>query len=424
MRLETPHAEAIISMLEEAQDIGLPYAFWEEGYMTRALNSSDFSFFDTYGAARRHWEDQTLFGDFPAWDNQPVFYFRQVDELLEDIKQANGLTNQSDMNYNNLENLKEELSRLGFGKKVQEDMQKQMEQGKAEFTLHDRVQGNKGQIDLLLYFRQSGQSENYYLNKFDVRLLNGKPLAEGEKFMVMNPEIKLDGKPVVKNFDLASEAINFFKAQSGDNTLAVGKDWANKSDLAKMEKGSVNYVDKDFNRTYKNPEINQTVFVERGKGFTAEQALNLIQGRAVFRDDLIKLGGEPYMAWNKLDMDSQKDRYHNFQMLQYHVPTFGFDLKETLGKFNIKELADEKKLEALVKSFEQGNRPLVTVVKDGQEIKLAAEIQPRYSQLNFFHGDGKPEKREQFLKESEKDNKPEVSKDKAQSKTQEQGMTM
>jgi len=191
-----------------------------------------------------------------------------------------------------------------------------------------------------------------------------------------------------------------------------------------MEANNVNYVEKDFARTYKNPGISQTFFVERGRGFTAEQAVNLIQGRAIYRDDLMKLGGEPYKAWVKLDMDSQKDRYHNFQTLQYHVPTYGFDLEKTLDKFNIKELNDEKKREQLIKSVEQGNRPMVTLVKDGQESKLFMEVQPRYSQANFFREDGKPEKREQFLKEPLHEQKLELNKGKGQAKEQEQGMAV
>ena len=54
MNLKTPYAEAIISMLEDAQDIGIGYTFWSEGYMDWPLNPSDFSFFDTYGDAHRH----------------------------------------------------------------------------------------------------------------------------------------------------------------------------------------------------------------------------------------------------------------------------------------------------------------------------------------------------------------------------------
>ncbi|HWY36996.1 MAG TPA: hypothetical protein VNY73_00460 [Bacteroidia bacterium] len=422
MNLQTPHAEAIISMLEDAQDIGMGYTVWSEGIMNWALNPSDFSFFDTYGGALAHWEQQNMFNDdFTIWD-EDVYYLRPVEVLLEEIKQANGLTKENDMNRNNLENLRDELKRLGFKDKVIADMEKQMEKGVPDFTLHDQVPGSRGQVDLTLHFRQSGQSENYYFNKFEAALNTGKGLEEGQKYMVISPNPNEPGKNLVKSFDNVSSAIAFFKEQKGDSELAAGKDAAHKTELAKMEQGKVNYVAKDFQRTFRTPAQTQTFFVERGKGFTAEQAANLIQGRAVYRDDLLNLGGQEYKAWIKLDMDSPKDRYQNYQTNQYHVPTYGFDLEKTLEKFQLKEMDDPAKKEKLIHALENGNRPLITTVKDGQDTKLFMEASPRYSQLNFFREDGKPEKREQFLKEPALDQNLKLNKGKE--KEQEQGMAV
>jgi hypothetical protein len=56
----------------------------------------------------------------------------------------------------------------------------------------------------------------------------------------------------------------------------------------------------------------------------------------------LNLGGQEYKAWIKLDMDSPKDRYQNYQTNQYHVPTYGFDLEKVLDKFHVKELDDPK----------------------------------------------------------------------------------
>jgi hypothetical protein len=50
------------------------------------------------------------------------------------------------------------------------------------------------------------------------------------------------------------------------------------------------------------------------------------------------------------------------------------------------------------------------------------EAVPRYSQLNFFREDGKPEKREQFLKEPKLDQTLQLNKGKG--KEQEQGMAV
>jgi hypothetical protein len=317
------------------------------------------------------------------------------------------------MNLNNLENLKEELKTLGFKKGVTAEMEKQMEKGVPEFLLHDKTNGNKGQIDLTLHFKQSGQSEHYYFNKYVVALNTGKPLEEGHKYMVVTPDENKPDKNLVKSFEHVSDAISFFKEQKGNSVLASGKDAAHKTDLVKMENGKVNYVAKDFQRTYRVPAVTQTFFVERGKGFNAEQAANLIQGRAVYRDDLLKLGGEPYKAWVKLDMDNPKDRYQNFTTSQYHVPTYGFELEKVLDKFNIKELNEPGKKEILIRSLENGNSPLVTTVKDGEEVKLHIEAVPRYSQVNLFRENGKPEKREQFLKEKPLDQSLQLDKGKS-----------
>jgi len=303
------------------------------------------------------------------------------------------------MNLNNLENLREELKSLGFNKKLTGEMEKQMEKGQSEFTLHDKINGNKGQIDVTLHFKQSGQSEFYYFNKYNVALNTGKPLEEGHKYIVITPNDKESGKNLTRSFENVTEAIGYFKDQKGNSELASGKDAAHKTSLAKMENGKINFVAKEFQRTFRTPAVTQTFYVERGRGFTAQQAANLIEGRAVYRDDLLKLGGEPYKAWVKLDMDNPKDRYQNFTTLQYHVPTYGFNLEKVLDKYQIKELEEPAKKENLMHSLQNGNRPLVTTIKEGEEVKLHIEAVPRYSQINMFRENGKPEKREQFLKE-------------------------
>jgi hypothetical protein len=303
------------------------------------------------------------------------------------------------MNLNNLENLKEELKALAFKDKVISEMEKNMEKGIPEFTLNDRVAGTRGQVDLTLHFKQSSQSEHYFFNKFEVALNTAKPLEDGQKYYIITPGD--NRKTMYKPFESVAEAITFFKEQKGNSELAVSKekDFDHRIKLATMENGKVNYVAKDFQRTFKTPAVTQTFYVDKGKGFTAEQAANLIQGRAVHRDDMANVAGITYKAWVKLDMDTAKDRHQNFYTNQYHDPSYGFNLANTLDKFNIKELNDPKKKEALETSLRNGNRPMITTVKDGAEVKMFIEAVPRYSQINLFQENGKPEKREQFLKE-------------------------
>jgi hypothetical protein len=406
--------QSIIGMLEDAQDVGMTYVVF-------GPEVEQLYFFDRAGDAMVFTAAINRQGQLPWSDVSLPLQYMTIEQMLSELKKANPLTiNKIDMNRNNLENLKEELKKLGFKDKVAGEMEKQIEKGVPEFTLNDKVNGSRGQVDLTLHFRQSGQSDNYYFNKFEVALNTGKGLEEGQKYMVITPNEQAPGKNLVKSFENVTEAISFFKEQKGNSELAAGKDAANKVELAKMENGKVNYIAKDFQRTFRTPAQAQTFFVEHGRGFTAEQAANLIQGRSVYRNDLLNLGGQEYKAWIKLDMDSPKDRYQNYQTNQYHVPTYGFDLEKVLDKFQVKELDDPKRREALIQTLENGNRPLVTIIKEGEDIKLFIEAVPRYSQLNFFREDGKPEKREQFLKEPKLDQTLQLNKDKG--KEQEQGM--
>jgi len=421
MRLETKYAHETIMALEDAQDVGLNHIVFPTEPVNQNLMPQHLRFFDTMGEAIRYLESAAKYYPSKGPGQTYTIQYMNADQLIAQIKKDNPLTiNKTDMNLNNLENLREELKTLGFRDKTVSEMEKNMEKGIPEFTLNEKIAGSRGQVDMTLYFKQSGQSEHYFFNKYEVALNSGKPLEDGQKYMVITPNEQ--GKNMVKSFENVTEAINFFKEQKGNSELAAGKDAANKEKLATMENGKVNYVAKDFQRTFRTPAVTQTFWVERGRGFTAEQAANLIQGRSVYRDDLLNLGGQPYKAWIKLDMDMPKDRHQNFLTNQYHDPSYGFNLEKVLDKFQIKELNDPAKKEALENSLKNGNRPMITTVKDGQEVKMFIEAVPRYSQVNLYAENGKPEKREQFLKEENKEQALQISKGKGKEKELEEGL--
>jgi hypothetical protein len=412
---DTPE-QSLIGMLEDAQDVGMTYVVF-------GPEVEQLYFFDRAGDAMEFVAATNRQGQLPWSDVSLPLQYLTIEQMLSELQKADPLTiNEIEMNRNNAENIREEMKNLRFSQKAIDETQQKMEKGLPDFTVNDKVNGNKGQVDITAHFRQSGQSDNYYLNKFVVALNTGKALEEGQKYMVISPNEQAPGKNLVKSFENVTEAIDFFKSQKGNSELAAGKDAANKVELAKMENGKINYVAKDFQRTFRTPAQTQTFFVDRGRGFTAEQAANLIQGRSVYRDDLLNLAGQPYAAWVKLDFDSPKDRYQNYTTNQYHVPSYGFTTHEALDKYRIKEMDDPKKQETIMHAIENGNRPLVTTVKDGQDVKLHIEAAPRFRQINFFREDGKPEKREQFLKEPKLDQTLQLNKGKE--KEQEQGMTV
>ncbi|WPV02157.1 hypothetical protein SNE26_10255 [Mucilaginibacter sp. cycad4] len=419
MEFTTKHAESIINMLQEAQDVGMTHAVIEWHPSEMEIRPNDIELYDDHEEALDNFEMRAGLG-LPFDTDHPV-YCMSIDRMISVFEEANNLKEQV-MNRNNWENIQDEMKQLRFSPQTIEETRQKMEKGVSDFIAHDQIKGNKGLVDVSAHFKKSGQSENYYLGKFEVALNTGKALEEGQKYFVISPNEQQPGKNISRSFENVSEGINYFKSQTGDSKLAAGKDAAHARDLATMNAGKIDYVEKGFANTFRTPALTQTFFVDRGRGFTVEQAANLIQGRSVFRDDLLNFGGNPYAAWVKLDFDTPKDKYQNYTTKQYHVPSYGFTIKEALEKYNIKELSDPEKAEKLIKSVENGNRPLVTTVKDGQNVKLYMETSPRYRQLNFFQENGRIEKREQFLKEPQQDQK--LSFSKGQGKEQEQGMAV
>ncbi len=331
-----------------------------------------------------------------------------------------------DMNKMNLENLQGEMRALKFDGQLIEQMEREMAKGQPGFQLFAQLPADKGQLDVTLNFKRSGSSEYYFLNRYDLALSKAKPLEEGKSYMVISPDPEKEGKKLVKKFDSATKAIDYFKSQKHSSELAMGKSAADKMTLATMDKGKVDYVNKEFRTAYYTPVITNSQFVDRGRGFNVVQAANMLQGRAAYRDDLVSRTGEMYKAWNVFEFNEARDRYGNHRIRQYSEG-YGFDVQKELNRYNIKELADGKKENVLLEKLKDGNSPVVTVVgQDGREHKLRIEAMPRYTNFNFYQLNGRIEKREQFLKEPEKGQQKANSFEKKlnQRKDQSQGMAI
>lgn len=308
------------------------------------------------------------------------------------------------MNLNNLENLQSEMKTLGFNSELLSQMEEKMKANLPEFNLYDSKLANTGRVDMKLFFKQSSQSDYYYLNKFEVCHQKGQPIKENEQIMILT---KLEGKEnfTTQSFEQIADAVKFFNdqkqmlsVQKGSSEFLIGKDIDHATKLAIVKDGNLEFVQKEFAQTLGNAAISHSIYVEKGKGFTTEQAVNLIQGRSVYRDDLVSQNGHQYKAWIKLDFDVPKDRFGNFMLNQYNDPAYGFDLPKVLDKFEILELRDPIQLEHLIQNIKNGNRVTATILKNGTEIKLALEAAPRYNQINLYSPEGRPEKREQYLK--------------------------
>jgi hypothetical protein len=74
------------------------------------------------------------------------------------------------MNSQNLEFLKKSLLNLGFGEKLNADLEKQIAAKSPEFNLQTQHEFNQKTIDYTLHFKAGDNQEMYFFNKYDATI--------------------------------------------------------------------------------------------------------------------------------------------------------------------------------------------------------------------------------------------------------------
>ena len=305
------------------------------------------------------------------------------------------------MDAKNLEKLKAEMERLGFSDTLTGRMEEKMAANEPRFILYDKLESDKGRVELALHFNQSRSSEFYYFNKFDVVIEVQPPLMPGEKYFVASQR---QGKePALREFEMAWLAVKDFRASmaGAEDTrrsaqLYSGTELASSKQLASHVDGQIVELDKGFYKTLMTPAPGQTVYLEKGTGFTLSQTLNLLSGRSVYREDMLNIQKNEYSAWVKLELDS-KDKGGNFPMKTF-THGYGYDLSAVLDRFEFKELANPQWRAELEATLKNGDRGVVNVDVDGKATKLLVEAVPEFKQLNLYSLEGKSIRREQHQK--------------------------
>jgi hypothetical protein len=125
----------------------------------------------------------------------------------------------------------------------------------------------------------------------------------------------------------------------------------------------------------------QSFYLNKGKGVTAKEAYNLLDGRAVHKQ-LASKEGQSYHAWIQLDFE-KRDNNNNHEVRQYH-DNYGYDLREALSKYAISELTHPEKGEALLQSLQKGNLQAVSLEKEGSVTKLFVEANPQFKSVTLY----------------------------------------
>jgi hypothetical protein len=116
-----------------------------------------------------------------VWEHLMVKYFKStplemaicetVPYLTQSFKNEQYL-NSNNMNTENIEYLKKSLLNLGFGEKVNEEMEKLIKAKVPEFNLTTEQTYNNKKMDYTLHFKAGDQGDMYFFNRYDASLKN------------------------------------------------------------------------------------------------------------------------------------------------------------------------------------------------------------------------------------------------------------
>lgn len=191
------------------------------------------------------------------------------------------------------------------------------------------------------------------------------------------PELEKNMSEGKENFEL-SDKVSF-----GKDEIAATLHFARSK-----QEGSDMYFFNRYDANLKNQSVNttQTFFINnKGQSIDLSEAKNLLNGRSVYKE-LTPKDGDKYRAWLKLDF-SERDE-HNNAAVRYYNRGYGFDLKEAVGRIQLKEMGDPAQMEQLYKALQQGELVNATLIKGGKEIPIELTTDPKHHTLKMWDKDG------------------------------------
>ena len=220
-------------------------------------------------------------------------------------------------------------------------------------------------------------NKNNVMNENNLKFLkdNGKYMGFGEGLAPSLEKEIMKGSP---GFTLAFQTeIN---KQNAEATLHFRK-----SDTSDMY--FFNKYDVRIQKEKEGPAVAQTFYINKGQGVTLKEAYNLLEGRSVYKE-LTDKQDQKYNAWVQLDFGS-KDKNGNFERKQFHQ-NYGYDVKEAVSYFPIKELNVDADRQKFIRSLEKGNVQSATMATSGSDVKFFIEANPQFKTVNIYNEKMKP----------------------------------
>jgi hypothetical protein len=302
-------------------------------------------------------------------DKSDVHFFKTRDEAVEFAE--NNISDRDRFAVLHFDSVKDILNQIPYG----EELQRQLNSDPDANGLYNK-DGNDFTDALIDHF------ESQQLLLFDKQLKTNFMNNENLQYLKDNIKYMGFGENMYRELErnLGEGKAEFqlrFAAEINKKPFEATLNFR-KSDSTDM------YFFNNYNASLEksNGEKNdQTFYLNKGKGVTAKEAYNLLDGRAVHKD-LTTKEGQPYKAWIQLDFEN-KDKNNNNEVKQFHE-NYGYDLKAAVEKFAVAELNDPEKAKALMQSLEKGNVQSVTIEKDGSSHKMFMEADPQYKKVTMY----------------------------------------
>ncbi|MCD1117498.1 hypothetical protein [Chryseobacterium turcicum] len=225
--------------------------------------------------------------------------------------------------------------------------------------------------------------------------------GEGEK---LHKDLEKGIKSVKPQFEIKTSSDKALPGNQVDFTLKFNK----------TENGGVflNSYNATLN-TEKAKNISHNFPVNRENTFTAKEAVNLLEGRAVKIEFQNPKTNQKEPAFVKLDFLEPKTEKGNYQFQNFYK-NYGVDTANIVEKSNLIFDKPEYK-ENTIKSLEKGNVVKVKFELDDKVVEGKAVLNPQYKNLNLYDQDMSRINTNKPLEGIENDNKQEKSNAKEQS---------
>lgn len=132
----------------------------------------------------------------------------------------------------------------------------------------------------------------------------------------------------------------------------------------------------------KEPMTQHFYVNQKGQNVTLKEAYNLMNGRAVFKQEWSNKENQLYPAWLKMDFTNQDER-GNFKLKPYNE-NYGYNLEQVVGKHPEIRIVGEAAAQQLARDLQRGNRVPVTISKDGASTQIYIEASPTTHGLNVY----------------------------------------